>query len=579
MNKIRMLNDEIINQIAAGEIIERPSSALKEIIENSIDASARNIDVFLKNSGKSKIIVEDDGEGLSKEDLQMCIKRHATSKLEDVNLFNIKSYGFRGEALPSIAAVSDFSIESKGFGISVKFSEESEIYPSPVQGTKVCVENLFSFFPVRLKFLKSDSSEFLSCLNIVENFVLARPNINFSLSTAEKTILSSRNSSIEERISKIFGKEVFKNALYFEESDNKIRVYGYLFHPLENRYSQNFQRIFVNNRYVKDKIVSAAIKNAYRDLIPLGRYAIALIFIEIDPLYVDVNISPTKSEVRFRNSSEIQQFLTNIISNNLKKFDKVAINFDIPAFLEEKKSEKVIDFFENKTAFNKSNFNKFAMPELSENLANPSVIDNSNLAIAPQIFDQPIPAFGTAVCQIFNSYIIAEKDDELIIIDQHAVHEKIKQTELLKRINPNNKQYLLRPEIIDLTTKQLHPATEMLPILRDCGFSIEFINDSLIMSAIPTILNNIEAKNFVIDILSSNELLTDNISTIDIIKKKIADKACHNSIRFGRKLSIPEMNEIIKQMEETESINQCNHHRPSFIVISKPQLEKMFERT
>ncbi|MDR3031334.1 MAG: DNA mismatch repair endonuclease MutL [Holosporales bacterium] len=594
MTKIKLLDNEIINQIAAGEIIERPGSALKEIVENSIDASAKNIDIFLKNGGKSGIIVEDDGVGLSKEDLQMCIKRHATSKLSDINLFNIKSYGFRGEAIPSIASVSAFSIESKGFGISVRFSKESEIFPSPIQRTKVCVEDLFSSLPVRLKFLKSEQAEFLNCVNIIENFALTRANTNFSLSTDKKTILLFKNDSVEDRLSRIFGREMFKKSIYFEESDDKMRVYGYLFHPMDNRYFQTFQKIFVNNRYVKDKIVSSAVKTAYKDLIPSGRYAIAAIFIEIDPFYVDVNISPTKSEIRFRDAYYTQKFLTDAISKNLRKFDRVAIDFNAsyinkPKTIENENNspividEKVMNFLGNKPVFNENNFSKTIgiinqIEEVERKEGNP--FDNPQNIDAPlkEIIETKSNFFGTAVCQIFNSYIISEKEDEIIIIDQHAVHEKITQTKILSEINSKNKQYLITSESIELTESQINFAGKIIDILQDCGFSIKIVQKSIIISAIPTVLNDHEAKSFIIDILSSNEEFSDGVLIIDIIKKKIANKACHNSIRFGRKLSIQEMNEIIIQMEKTDSIHQCNHHRPSFISISKSRLGKMFER-
>ncbi|GHT88201.1 DNA mismatch repair protein MutL [Alphaproteobacteria bacterium] len=578
MNKIKILDEDIVNQIAAGEIVERPGSALKEIVENSIDSGSKNIDIFLKNGGKSKIVVEDDGEGLSIDELHMCIKRHATSKLTDINLFNIRSFGFRGEALPSIAAVSNFMIESKGHGIAVKFSKESDIFPSPIKGTKVTVEDLFSAIPVRMKFLKSTATEFTNCLNIIENFALTIPNVNFSLSTDENQIISFADDSLEQRISVVFGKKLFENAIYFEESDDKMRISGYLFHPIDNRYSQSFQKIFVNRRYVKDKVVSTALKNAYKDLIPNGRYAIAIIFIEIDPFYVDANISPTKSEVRFRDAAYTQKFLTTSISKHLKDFDRVLINFDIPIaeksheqvelVQHEKQNidEKFIKFLDKKPVFNETNF-----PIFTSSVA--PKIELEEITKIVQIKDK---FFGNARCQVFNSYIISERNNELVIIDQHAVHEKITQTKMLKEINAKNKQFLLKFEVLELNEKKLNK--EVFDILKECGFAITLEKNLIKVSAIPAILTQKEAMDFLDDILISEEILENEMTTIDVIKHKIADKACHNSIRFGRKLSVEEMTKMLEQMEETESIHQCNHHRPAFVVISKSQLEKMFER-
>lgn len=580
MSKIKLLNDEIINQIAAGEIVERPGSALKELIENAIDAKAQNIEIFLKNGGKSKIIINDDGEGLSKEDLKMCVKRHATSKLSDINLFNIKSFGFRGEAIPSIASVSRFSIESRGFGISVNFSAESEIFPSPVEKTKISVEDLFSATPVRLKFLKSDSVELANCISIVENFALTSPSINFVLRTDEKQILSFKNDSLEERASKIFGAEDFQKAIQFEEQTDLIKVSGYLFHPTSNRYSSGFQKVFVNNRFVKDKIISSSLKNAYKNLLPPGRFALALIMLEIDPFYVDVNISPTKSEIRFRDPSTVQKFLTNCFAKHAEEFDRVSLDFDTTPFERPVQIEKPA-FSENVSknpVFDKKVLDFFQKEELS--FKEEPVVGGLVFCeppVQPEVLEHPKDHFfGKAVCQIFDSFIISEKENEIFIIDQHAVHEKITQTKLLKQINEKNKQFLVKPEIIDLSEFQKQIALKNLDCLANCGFEVELIKDSLIVSAVPAVIENAEIKNFIFDVLSED--LEESVSTLDLIKKKIADKACHNSIRFGRKLSIEEMNKILEQMEETPTIHQCNHHRPSFISLSKDKLCKMFER-
>lgn len=603
MPKIKLLSDDLINQIAAGEIVERPASALKELVENSLDANAKNIEIFLQNGGKSKMVIQDDGDGIDSTELHIAVQRHATSKLHNDNLFDIRSYGFRGEALPSIASVSCFSLESKGFGINVNFSEESDIFPSPItNGTRVSVSNLFGRTPARLKFLKSDTAELTACLNVIENIALIRPNVNFSLRTDEKQILSFSNIPLEGRVSKIFGSALLKKAIPFEEKGEHIEVSGYLFHPLDNRYSQQFQRIFVNGRIVKDKTVSLSLRNAYKELIPAGRFAVAVIFIEIDPFHLDANISPTKSEVRFRDSASVQKFLTEAFRKNMHKFDKISNEFEIIRIAEKQARENDTTLEKPKfyqgyhPKFNVANFPKIAnkSPVLSSSKADFSekvaMTDGSlALAIQPENVEiqqvEPLlsqdkretSVYGEPLAQIFDSYIITEVEDGILIIDQHAVHEKITQTKIINNLTKENKQYLLKPEIIELNNSEQEVAKNILANLNECGFSAEIIQKSIMITAIPSILKIEEALQFIHDILASDDFIND-METLDIIRKKIADKACHNSIRFGRKLSIEEMKEILKQMEETPSIHQCNHHRPSFFKISKSQLEKMMMR-
>ena len=403
-------------------------------------------------------------------------------------------------------------------------------------------------------------------------------------------------------MSKIFGSALLKKAIPFEEKGEHIEVSGYLFHPLDNRYSQQFQRMFVNGRIVKDKTVSLSLRNAYKELIPAGRFAVAVIFIEIDPFHLDANISPTKSEVRFRDSASVQKFLTEAFRKNMHKFDKISNEFEIIRIAEKQARENDTTLEKPKfyqgyhPKFNVANFPKIAnkSPVLSSSKADFSekvaMTDGSlALAIQPENVEiqqvEPLlpqdkretSVYGEPLAQIFDSYIITEVEDGILIIDQHAVHEKITQTKIINNLTKENKQYLLKPEIIELNNSEQEVAKNILVNLNECGFSAEIIQKSIMITAIPSILKIEEALQFIHDILASDDFIND-METLDIIRKKIADKACHNSIRFGRKLSIEEMKEILKQMEETPSIHQCNHHRPSFFKISKSQLEKMMMR-
>jgi DNA mismatch repair protein MutL len=579
MGKIKLLSDEIINQIAAGEIVERPASALKEIVENSIDAGANNIDIFINGGGKEKIVVEDNGIGLSIEDLQMAIKRHATSKLNSDNLFGITSYGFRGEAIPSIASVSNFSMESLGHGITVDFSKESDVYPSTTStGTKVIIENLFNKIPARLKFLKSCAAELTHCLNVLENIALVKTNINLTVRSDKKNLLLFKESSVEDRISRIVGSDTFQRSIYFSEGGDSISIKGYLFHPADNRHSQGAQKVFINDRIVNDKITSIAIKNAYKDLIPSGRFAVAILFITIDPFLIDVNVSPTKSEARFRDSASIKKFITSAISRNLTKFDRVIIGVDIPTAQWRQTPISMDSAILHETHYNgvKDGTTGAAVCEYVNQPSETITYDQPY--ISPIINRDSSPSFfGRPIAQLFDSYIVTVIDDGILIIDQHAVHEKITQHELLQNIKAENKRFIVKPEILQLSESQINIATDMINYINACGFAAEINLDSIIISAIPQIINISDALGFIRDILENHDAV-ENVNVEDNMKRKIADIACHNSIRFGRRLSIDEMTHIVKQMEETPSIHQCNHHRTSFVKITKTQLEKMFDR-
>lgn len=601
MSKIKLLSDDLINQIAAGEIVEKPSSALKEVVENAIDAESKTIEIFIQNGGKTKIIVKDNGIGLSKEDLQMAIKRHATSKLSGNNLFDINSYGFRGEALPSIASVSNFSIESNSFGISVNFSEVSGIFPSQIaSGTKVTIENLFDKTPARLKFLKSDTTELSSCLSVIEDFALTRPDISFSARNEERNLISFLDNTIESRIASVLGKESFSRAIHFEEKSDVISVSGYLFHPMDSKYSQGFQKIFINKRVVKDKIVSNSLKNAYKDLIPTGRFTMAVLFIDIDPFHIDVNVSPTKSEIRFRDNAFVQKFLTESFRKAVLKFDRVNLDFDVSKIIKPEPSQQEQTSAPRSISKPQTELPKFAQDDfipnkLSENTSwllkdtfkdktdLPPIESEGNNLEEPKvnkIVEEKTDSgfFGTPIIQLFDSYILTQIEDGIMIIDQHAVHEKITQDKMLKQITKENKQFLIKPEMLELSPSELSVMKEFLDELKECGFSVELIQKTLMVSAIPAIIDVNSAIEFIKNLISGDDTKP-SLDTVDFIKRKIADKACHNSIRFGRKLNYEEMQEIIRQMENTPSIHQCNHHRPSFVILKEEQLRKLFNRS
>lgn len=624
MSKIHILSDELINQIAAGEIIERPASIIKELIENAIDAHSTRINLFIQDSGRTKIVVEDNGYGMSQEDLSLAIKRHATSKLDDNNLMGITTYGFRGEALPSIAAVSQLKVESNGFEISVDFSQEKDITKSSFEsGTKITVSNLFDRLPARLKFLRSDNIELSHCLSVVENFALTHPTIEFCIRDDKKILCNFNENSLEERISKVIGKDLFSRSIHVIEENDIVKLEGYLFHPMDSKYSQSSQKIFINNRAVKDKIVSSAIKNSYKDIIPAGRFALCVIFITINPFYLDVNVSPTKSEIRFRDSNYIQKFISDSIKKNLHKFDRVSLivdnsklgfnedgtyikqnNFDYTAIKQDNNKMQFHDNTYSKNHEKQLNINNLDINDKNNNTkidnkkqqsidvletnkikniiekidndlkTNNNLIDNL-ITIDNKLDDN---FFGEPIGQFLDTYIICKTQNELVIIDQHAVHEKIKMENIKSNLNKNSKQYLINPIKLKLNNKQLFIASNIINKLNEFGFIVSIEEKILVISAIPNILNDINIEPFFYDVLEDDYNINE-INIDDCIRMRIATSACHNSIRAGRKLSINEMKETIKEMQKTFSIHQCNHNRPSFIKITIDQLNRIFKRS
>ena len=635
MSKIHILSDELISQIAAGEIIERPASIIKELIENSIDAHCTRIDLFIQDSGKNKIVVEDNGHGMNQEDISLAIKRHATSKLNDNNLMGITTYGFRGEALPSIASVSQLKVESNGFEISVNFSQENDIIQSNFEsGTKITVSNLFDKLPARLKFLKSDNIELTHCISVVENFALTHPTIEFYARDDKKILCNFNEKSLEDRVSKVIGKDLFSRSIHILEKNDIIKLEGYLFHPMDSKYSQSSQKIFINNRAVKDKIVSSAVKNSYKDIIPAGRFALCVIFITINPFYLDVNVSPTKSEIRFRDSNYIQKFINDAIKKNLHKFDRVSLmvdnsklgfkedgtyikqdNFDYTKIkpsndrmqlhdiiysrnheryineqnnsiknnnkrqisidnLDTNNIKNVIDKIGDDLNINNNNLDTNNIRNVINKIGDDFNINNNLITNNNKIYDN---FFGEPIGQFLNTYIICKTQNELVIIDQHAVHEKIKMENIKSNLDKNSKQYLISPIKIILNNKQLFIASNIMNKLNEFGFIVSIDEKKLVINAIPNILSDINIEPFFYDILE-DDLNISEINVDDCIRMRIATSACHNSIRAGRKLSINEMKEIIKEMKKTFSIHQCNHNRPSFIKITLDQLNHIFKR-
>jgi DNA mismatch repair protein MutL len=593
--EIRRLPENLINQIAAGEVVERPASALKELIENSIDANATQIDIVLDDGGKSLISVSDNGIGIEKNHIGLAIERHATSKLPTNNLNKINFLGFRGEALPSIAAVSQLNIQTKSknsndaWALDVSAGNFDEIYPSSRQiGTIISVKNLFYATPARLKFLKSSNLERSYCHQIVLKQALVNPLIGFRLQADGRELLNIKpenerdtNKSFLNRIRNILGKNFADEAIKIKNSkaiknQGFAKINGFIGLPTLNKSNYSQQYLFINGRSIQDRNLSGAIRAAYRDTLPKGRFPVFCLYIEVPPEFIDVNVHPGKTEVRFEDNAIIRSLIVGSISRELNiSFSQTTSEISKQAV------EKFNTYNQIKLKDNYGNNENF----FSNNDLEPSIktIKETDNFEEQQVIDQndDFP-LGVALAQFSKNYIISRNSEGIVIVDQHAAHERLV-LEKMKAARENKsleKQILLLPEVINLAPTPLEMILENVELLSDIGFIIEpFGEGMIIVREVPALIGDADIKQIIIDLgddLSSTGLPTSYHAKIDLILGNIA---CHRSVRSGRSLNENEMNQLLREMERTPNSGQCNHGRPTSISLSLKDIEKLFNRT
>ena len=593
--EIRRLPENLINQIAAGEVVERPASALKELIENSIDANATQIDIVLDDGGKSLISVSDNGIGIEKNHIGLAVERHATSKLPTNNLNKINFLGFRGEALPSIAAVSQLNIQTKSknsndaWALDVAAGNFDEIYPSSRQiGTIISVKNLFYATPARLKFLKSSNLEKSYCHQIVLKQALVNPLIGFRLQADGRELLNIKpenerdtNKSFLNRIRNILGKNFADEAIKIKNSkaiknQGFAKINGFIGLPTLNKSNYSQQYLFINGRSIQDRNLSGAIRAAYRDTLPKGRFPVFCLYIEVPPEFIDVNVHPGKTEVRFEDNAIIRSLIVGSISRELNiSFSQTTSEISKQAV------EKFNTYNQIKLKDNYGNNENF----FSNNDLEPSIktIKETDNFEEQQVIDQndDFP-LGVALAQFSKNYIISRNSEGIVIVDQHAAHERLV-LEKMKAARENKsleKQILLLPEVINLAPTPLEMILENVELLSDIGFIIEpFGEGMIIVREVPALIGDADIKQIIIDLgddLSSTGLPTSYHAKIDLILGNIA---CHRSVRSGRSLNENEMNQLLREMERTPNSGQCNHGRPTSISLSLKDIEKLFNRT
>ncbi|WP_281508681.1 DNA mismatch repair endonuclease MutL [Wolbachia endosymbiont (group B) of Pandemis cinnamomeana] len=602
---IILLDTKTINRIAAGEVIERPASVVKELVENAIDAGSSEIEIKIESGGRNLITVTDNGNGIEKEDLELAFMRHATSKLSDGELIEIRHLGFRGEALPSIAAVSRMKLSSKASGAKEAWSiryeggeKIREITPcSLLQGTYIEVRDLFFATPNRLKFLKTERAETQSIVDIVNNLAMINYSIGFTLTSGNKKLLKYvKQTSLFNRLCEI-EEEFQSNSLEVKEEEEGIKLKGHICKPNVNRGNSTQIYTFVNGRPIKDNLLVGAIRYAYHDFIPNNRYPFAVLHLEVPYDQVDVNVHPNKSEVRFQNKRLIYEIVRRGIIKTLStRFAAGDQGIEEELIFNDSKSQEQIDsqekkdqkeFYEKRPSllenrlmkeFNAPDERRQSLPETFKYGESPPqkgtmVLERKQIDL---IADHPL---GYARCQVYNTYIIAEAKGKLIIVDQHAAHERLIH-ECLKQKSSIKRQKLLLPETVEIKNQA---GMEMVGMYKDrlfeMGFGIEIESeDKVRVKEIPAILGTINVKEMVMNIVDRLMEIGDTLPIEEKVNKILATIACHGSIRAGREMKLEEMNELMRQMEETPYAGQCNHGRPTYIEMKLSDIEKLFER-
>lgn len=600
---IRILPSNLVNQIAAGEVVERPASVVKELVENAIDAGATNIEIRLNEGGKTLISVTDNGKGMSQDELSVAVERHATSKLPDDNLFNINFLGFRGEALPSIASVARLSIVSRkanadnAWKIEVDGGYKKEVIPAALnQGTKIEVRDLFFATPARLKFLKTATAETAQCHDILQRIALANPQVAFTLydNDRKKQFLPACNGDLFEarleRIAAVMGKDFAENSIRIDAEREDVKIYGYVSLPTLNKANSLSQFLFVNNRPVRDKLLLGALRGAYQDVLASGRYPLCALFFEVNPKYVDVNVHPAKAEVRFYDNNLVRGLLISAVRNAINLHANKTSNIlnleqliSINNFSDGSNNEtNEVYRLEEPVLPNRNyqskpykNYSQASLPELERKFS--VRIDD----VEDVVERSDIGPLGVAKAQFHNTYIISQSEDSIIITDQHAAHERIVMEKLKQGLEKNEaaSQILLIPEIVDLSPAEKNRILSSAVDLAKLGLVIEeFGTTAVIVREIPALLGDVDVKKLIEDLAQQMAEWGNGFELTEKLHLVCATIACHGSVRAGRRLNAEEMNKLLRDMERTPHSGQCNHGRPTYVELKISDIAKLFDR-
>ncbi len=600
--KIRRLAEGTINRIAAGEVVERPASVVKELVENALDAGARRIEIATSSGGADLILVEDDGEGMEKGDLAIAVERHATSKLPrlgaDDDLTSISTLGFRGEALPSIGAVARMAIASRtatGDAQEIRVAGGALDGPSPVgfraagqSGTRVEVRELFFATPARLKFLKSARSEDLATLDIVKRLAMSRPDVAFTLTMDGRRALNleSENdlaSSSEglgrlRRLSQIMGRDFADNAARVDVARESLSISGFAGLPTYNRANAQMQFLFVNGRPVRDKLLVGAVRGAYADFLARDRHPALALFLDCDPSFVDVNVHPAKTEVRFRDAGLVRGLIVSSLKATLAEAGHRASTTVAGAALAALRPQANATFYQqdysHRLGVNDPG-RSFYAPLLPADTAPAARIEEPS---AQTSHDLPL---GVARAQLHETYVVAQTQDGIVIVDQHAAHERLVYERMKMALENGGiaRQPLLIPEVVELDPAEVTRVTSRAAELAELGLVIEpFGPDAVMVREMPAMLGKADIKALVRDLADDIAETGKALSLKERLEEVAGTLACHTSVRAGRRLNAEEMNALLREMEATPHSGQCNHGRPTYVELKLADIERLFGR-
>ncbi len=617
---IRQLDEGAINRIAAGEVVERPASAVKELVENAVDAGARRIEIDYADGGKTLIRVTDDGCGMTGDDLPLALSRHATSKIDGSDLLDIHTFGFRGEALPSLGAVGRLKITSRveggeGVSLTVSGGHMEPVKPAALsKGTIVELRDLFYATPARLKFLRTDRAESQAITDVIKRLAMAEPFVGFTLrdvsggGEGRVTFRADPESgdlfdALHGRLAQVLGKEFAENALAIDAEREGLHLTGYAALPTYSRGSAVTQFLFVNGRPVKDKLLVGALRGAYFDFLSRDRHPAACLFIDCDPHLVDVNVHPAKSEVRFRDPGLARGLIVSALRHGLAEAGHRASSTVANATLGAMRPEGQGDV-PRSYQMDQRSVGGFARGYTPPPRPSSDVMEQSYQWQAPERFDTPgfaeaaypsarfedveaapeveaLP-LGAARAQVHENYIIAQTGRGIVIVDQHAAHERLVYEKLKAQMAENGvaSQALLIPEVVELGTNDAQTLLDLADDLARLGLVIEpFGGGAIAVRETPAILGRVDAKAMISDVLDELADVGDSLTVQARIEAVLSRVACHGSIRSGRRMRAEEMNALLREMEATPHSGQCNHGRPTYVELKLTDIERLFGRT
>jgi len=606
-NPIRLLPTVLVNRIAAGEVVERPASAVKELVENAIDAGARHIEISLREGGQSLIVVSDDGIGMDPDGLMLAVDRHCTSKLPDDDLMAIATLGFRGEALPSIGAVARLTLTSRAQGaaeawsLTVDGGDKGRPVPAAFgQGTRVEVRDLFYATPARLKFMKTPRTERDQAVDMVKRLAMAHPEIAFTVLADDDRAMLRLGAApladpVEERLSRlsaVLGRDFADNALAVEASREGIRLTGFAGLPTLNRATSREQYLFVNGRPVRDKLLTGAVRGAYMDFLAGDRHPMVALFVDVPSSEVDVNVHPAKAEVRFRDPALVRGLIVGALKHTLNAAGHRASTTVANATIDALRPAAMPSYGGGGWNGSYGNYRPSSVPTgLAEAVA-------AAYAPAPNLFEGGLPTaappgaesfppaqeqfpLGAARAQLHDTYIVAQTAQGIVIVDQHAAHERLVYERMKAALAENGvkRQALLLPEVVELDEASADRLGTRAEELAELGLVLEpFGPGAVVVREVPALLGDCDVKGLVRDLAEELAEFGAALSLKERLEAVCGTLACHGSVRAGRRLNPAEMNALLRQMEATPHSGQCNHGRPTYVELKLGDIERLFGR-